>query len=65
MKPKAAGVRREETFADGSRLVHTEAGGWLILESDLAACNVVGLARDRPMRYDEPPPPPPAKRAKA
>ena len=36
----------EETFPDGSRLVHTEDGGWLILESDLAARNVVGLAHD-------------------
>ena len=57
--------RTEEVFADGSRLVHTEDGGWLILESDLAACNVVGLAHDRPVRYDEPPPLPPAKCAKA
>ena len=52
-------VLREETFSDGRRLVHTEDGGWLILESDLAACHVVGLAQDRPVRYDNPPPPPP------
>ena len=64
MKSKTAGVLKEETFSDGSRLVHTEDGGWLILESDLAACNVVGLAHDRPVRYDEPPPLPPAKRGK-
>lgn len=54
----------EETFPDGSRLVNTEDGGWLILESDLAARNIVGLAHDRPVRYDEPPPPLPAKLAR-
>lgn len=63
MKSKPSRVRREETFGDGSRLVHTEDGGWLILESNLAACNVVGLAHDRPVRYDEPPPPQLLKRS--
>jgi hypothetical protein len=58
MKSKADGVLREETFSDSSRLVELESGGWLIVESDLAACHLLSLACERPARYDAPTPPP-------
>ena len=61
--PLTAMPRIEEVFADGSRLVQTENGSWLILETDLAACHILGLVSEGTAHYNAHAPPPPGIQA--
>lgn len=46
----------EEVFADGSRLVQTKDGSWLILETDFAACHFLSLVSEGTAHYNAPAP---------